>query len=96
MSVIQNRFKCFMALLTLSMASASVSCAAGPGDRGRPQGPPPEAIQACADLAEGDPCSFTGRRNDEITGTCIALPNGGEGLACAPEGGPPGGRGRPE
>ncbi len=58
MSVIRNRFKWFMALITLSMASASVSCAAGPGDRGRSQGPPPEAIQACAGLAEGVACSF--------------------------------------
>ena len=92
MSVIRNRFKWFTALFAASMVSASVSCAAGPGDRGRPQGPPPEAIEACADLAEGDACSFTGRRNDEITGTCIAPPDGDGGLACAPEGGPPGAR----
>ena len=83
---IRNRIKWLTALFAASMVSASVSCAA-PGYR--PQGPPPEATEACADLAEGDACSFTGRRNDEVKGTCIALPDGGEGLACAPEGGPP-------
>ena len=92
MSSIQSKSKWFTALFLASMATASVSYAAGPGDRGRPQGPPPEAIQACASLSEGAVCSFTGRRNDEIKGTCIVLPDGGEGLACAPEGGPPGAR----
>lgn len=96
MSSTQSQSKWFTALFFASMAAASVSCTAGPGDRGRPQGPPPEAIQACADLSEGDACSFTGRRNDLVKGTCIALPDGEEGLACAPEGGPPGERGRPQ
>ena len=95
MSFIHSKSKVFTALFFASMVSASLSCAA-PGDRGRPQGPPPEALEACTDLAEGDACRFTGRRNDEITGTCIALPGGEEGLACAPEGGPPDGGRRPD
>ncbi len=88
MSHTHHKFKLLTALFFASTVSASVSCAA-PSDRGRPQGPPPEATEACAELSEGDACSFTGRRNDEITGTCMTLPNGNEGLACAPEGGPP-------
>ena len=49
MSSTQNKSKWFTALFFASKAAASISCAAGPGDRGRPPGPPPEAIQACAD-----------------------------------------------
>lgn len=78
----------FTGLFFASIVITSVSCAAS-GDRGGPKGPPPEAIKACADLAKGDACSFTGRRDDEIKGSCIALPNGDDGLACAPEGRPP-------
>lgn len=88
MSPNHSKSALFTALFFASMVSASVSCAAS-GDRGRPQGPPPEAIKACADLSQGDACSFTGRRDDEIKGSCITLPNGDDGLACAPEGGPP-------
>lgn len=95
MSHIQNKLKWNTALFFVSMTAASLSYAAPGGDRGRPQGPPPEAIQACASLSEGAACSFTGRRDDVINGTCMTLPNGEEGLACAPEGGPPGERGRP-
>ena len=95
MSLIYSKSKLFTALFFAFMVSASVSYAA-PGDRGRPQGPPPEAIQACADLSQGDACSFTGRRDDVVSGTCIVLPSGDEGLACAPEGGPPRDGKRPE
>ena len=49
MSSTQNKSKLFTALFFASKAAASISCAAGPGDRGRLPGPPPEAIQACAD-----------------------------------------------
>lgn len=95
MSPTYSKFKIFTALFFASMIYASLSYAQ-PGGHGRPQGPPPEAIEACADLSEGDACSFTGRRDDEVKGTCIVLPRGDEGLVCAPEGGPPHERGRPE
>ncbi|MCB1703637.1 MAG: hypothetical protein KDI17_02190 [Halioglobus sp.] len=71
--------------LTYQVANAQPSQQGG--DR---RGPPPEAIEACADQSEGAACSFSGRRGD-VTGTCITLPQEDEGLACAPEGGPPGG-----
>ena len=89
-----SKSKVFTALFFASMVFASQSCAA-PGDRGRRHGPPPEAIEACADLSEGDACSFTGRRDDDVKGTCIVLPRGNEGLVCAPEDGPPHERRRP-
>jgi hypothetical protein len=54
----------------------------------RHHGPPPEAISACDGLSDGDTCSFTSRRGDEIEGTC-GTTRGGD-FACMPEGGPPG------
>lgn len=90
MSVIRNRGRWFSALFVASIVSLLVSCAAGPRERDRPQEPPAEALAACADLSAGDTCSFTGPRDEEITGTCVALKSDQEQLACAPEGGPPG------
>jgi len=47
----------------------------------RPPGPPAEAIAACQGKASGATCSFTGRRNDTVSGTCFAPPAGGPGGA---------------
>ena len=52
------------------------------GQRG---GPPQEAFEACASLAEGAACSFTSPRGD-MTGMCMTGPRGEAQLACAPEG----------
>lgn len=54
-------------------------------------GPPPEALEACKGLQEGNACqvSFDGKTT---AGTCRTGPQG-EAAACLPEGGP-GGRGR--
>lgn len=77
----------------LLITSASLVMAQPPG-RG---GPPPEAIEACDNAAEGDACSFEGRRGDVISGACVVPPRGEASLLCMPEGGPPGGGpGRPE
>jgi len=62
-----------------------------PSGRGH-HGPPPEAISACEGLSEGNTCSFTSRRGDEIEGTCGTTRIGD--FACMPEGGPPGKGGR--
>jgi hypothetical protein len=59
-----------------------------PDDRAR-RGPPPEAIEACSGKAEGDECRFTGRRGDNINGTCLNPPRDESLLACVPQGGPP-------
>ncbi|MBK9210944.1 MAG: glycosyltransferase family 39 protein [Anaerolineales bacterium] len=48
------------------------------------QGPPQEALDACAILTQGDACSFT-LPNRTIDGTCITPPNS-DALACAPQG----------
>ncbi len=55
------------------------------GGRG---GPPEEAIEACADKAANDTCSFSSPRGDMVEGSCLSPPGGRDGpLACAPEGG---------
>lgn len=59
----------------------------------RMPGPPPEAVQACANQSVGTQCSFTGRRG-EVEGQCAETPQGE--MACMPEGGPPEGEERPD
>lgn len=94
MSFFHSKSGIITALIITSIISSSLSNA-GSGDRGRPHGPPPEAIEACAGFSEGDTCSFSGRRG-KVEGTCIVSPRDEETLACAPEGGPPPEGGRPE
>ena len=48
---------------------------------------PPAALEACSSLVEGDPCSFTGRRDEEIQGSCFAPSE--KTLACRPDSPPP-------
>ncbi len=47
------------------------------------QGPPQEALDACANSTQGDACSFTQQNGNTINGTCIIPPNQNQ-LACAP------------
>ena len=76
-----NAFR--IALVCLSLF-ATVSQVYADDQRGGRRGPPPQAIEACASLTEGDACSFTGRNDEELTGVCFA-PSDRE-LACKPEG----------
>ena len=62
----------------------TIGCSAG-GGQGRPQGPPPEAIEACEGMAVGDAVSFTGRQGETLEATCqeiegqiVAVPEGME------------------
>ena len=57
----------------------------GPGAR---RGPPPEALEVCADLEAGDSCSFEGPKGT-AEGTCEAPPQGEGELACRPADAPP-------
>jgi hypothetical protein len=50
--------------------------------------PPQAAIDACLNLAENSPCSFVGRNQSTVNGTCTIPPNSSQ-LACKPAGGPP-------
>ena len=77
------------AMAILAAALTSTYASAEPDQRsGKRRGPPPQAIEACADQSEGAACSFSGRRG-EVVGSCIAPPQDKDELACAPEGGPP-------
>ena len=53
--------------------------------QGLRQGPPQEALIACASSSQGDSCSFTLQNGNTIDGTCFTPPNLDE-LACAPQG----------
>jgi len=52
---------------------------------GTRQGPPRQALDACASSSEGTACSFTGKNGDTINGSCVTPPNSSQ-LACAPQG----------
>ncbi|SDZ82980.1 hypothetical protein SAMN05660420_00515 [Desulfuromusa kysingii] len=75
-------------ILTLVILLPIVGCASG--GKGRPQGPPPEAIAACEGKSVGDSVTFTGREGESIKSTCqevdgqiVAVPED------MPKGGPP-------
>lgn len=53
--------------------------------QGTRQGPPQQALDACASSAQGDACSFTQQNGNTINGSCVTPPNQ-SGLACAPQG----------
>ena len=53
------------------------------GGMGGMRRPPREAVEACRAAAEGDTCSFQGRRGRKVTGTCRSGPMGNR-LACRP------------
>ena len=65
--------------------------AAGNKGQGRPQGPPPEAIEACEGKNAGDRVEFAGRRGESIEATCQKK-NGQ--MAAVPDNMPEGGRPR--
>jgi 4-amino-4-deoxy-L-arabinose transferase-like glycosyltransferase len=47
-------------------------------------GPPPQALDACANQTQGSACSFAQPNGNTINGSCITPPNT-ESLACAPQ-----------
>jgi hypothetical protein len=57
----------------------------GPSGGQRPHGPPPQAIAACKDKSSGASCSFAGRENQTLSGTCFAPPGENHPLACRPD-----------
>ena len=52
---------------------------------GTRQGPPQQAVDACASSTQGDACSFTQQNGNTINGSCITPPNMSI-LVCAPQG----------
>jgi len=76
---------------SLGQAPAQNSQPQSPNGQDSRQGPPQEALDACASTSQGAPCSFT-MPFGTVNGTCIMPPNLDQ-LACAPQGrgGPAGG-----
>ncbi|MFT3930944.1 MAG: hypothetical protein QM709_11695 [Spongiibacteraceae bacterium] len=71
--------------LTLSIAASASDSSQQQRPQGMPPGPPPQAISACNGLASNAACSFAGRNNETVTGTCALPPGNGQGsLACRP------------
>ncbi|MGI9321833.1 MAG: tetratricopeptide repeat protein, partial [Thiogranum sp.] len=62
---------------------------------GHPGPPPPQAIEACAGLSEGDTCGFSAPMG-HAEGSCIIPPEFKTILVCAPAGGPRPERARPD
>ena len=71
------------ALMTTVYAQSAFAERGNGQNNGR-RGPPPEAIEACSGQSEGASCSFTGRNDEQLSGTCFT-PGDNE-LACKPDG----------
>jgi YHYH protein len=79
-----------MSLIVLGAAGTTAIIAQPQSGRdGRPPQPPPEALAACANKADGAQCSVNLPSGGNLAGQCHAPP--GRKLACIPAGGPPGG-----
>lgn len=61
-------------VLACLLGTISLASFARPGQGDQPRMPPLEAIEACESLSEGDSCSFEGRRDDTVEGTCSLPP----------------------
>ena len=70
--------------LVLAIATCTASTVTIAQQDAERRGPPPEAIEACANQMEEAACSFTGRRGD-VTGQCMISPKDSETLSCRPE-----------
>ncbi len=66
-----------------SAPSAPAASSASPAGAARQGSVPPAALAACRDQSINDPCTFTPREGNTISGTCIQPPQGSQ-LACAP------------
>jgi hypothetical protein len=59
-----------IALLTICSGTAFGADTDLQQNRGRQQGPPPEAYTACEDKTAGDTAQFVSPRGDSVSGTC--------------------------
>ena len=74
---LRNSFVTFVAWLLLTsavLAQTQGGPPQGENENDRPHGPPPEAIAACQGKSDGAACTFTGRRGEQLTGTCFTPP----------------------
>lgn len=85
-----------MPRLPLLFTGLLFATAAQAHDPGRHRGPPPAALEACAELQSGDTCTVD-TPEGERSGSCLVPPKDDDApLACVPEGAPrPGEPGAP-
>lgn len=82
-----KKMSVILVLFTLCSTHAFAENSSSGNDRGRQQGPPPEAYTACDGKSAGDTAEFVSPRGDTVTGTCEEQ---GDDLVLRPDN-PPGG-----
>ena len=68
----------------LAAIAITLVCTTGRADNPR-WTPPQQAFDACATAKPGDACSFKGREDRDIHGTCEVPREGGNALVCRPQ-----------
>ncbi len=75
--------KAMVVVMLVAMMSVTACANSERGNRGKEQGPPPEAIKACEGKQEGDKVTFAGRGGESLSATCQSVDDQ---LAAVPEG----------
>ncbi|MFT6898985.1 MAG: hypothetical protein ACJA13_003416 [Paraglaciecola sp.] len=63
------------AMFVIASTSVDAQEARGQGGVKHERRPPPEALEACVDKAQGDAVTFETRRGDSLSGTCEMIEN---------------------
>ena len=75
-----------MSLVRSLFAASLVSLVATAAYADKPKWTPPQqAFDVCAKAKTGDACTFKGRRDHDVTGTCQTPKDGGKALVCKPD-----------
>lgn len=81
--ITQNCIRKILPIMIIAMLAVSGCSTGNKGQRGKEQGPPPQAIKACEGKQVGDTVTFSGRGGESVKATCQSI-NGQ--LAAVPEG----------
>jgi hypothetical protein len=74
----------FVALVLAGLSAVTAAQPDNPQGEGQ-AGTPAQAMDACKGRSSGASCSFVGRENQTLTGTCVAPPGENHPLACRPD-----------
>ena len=81
----KTRIAC-LTLILLTATSATADDSENANQERQQRRPPPAAIEACAAAVQGDRCTFAGRNNEQVEGSCFAPAD--KPLACRPDNAP--------